>query len=100
VRTGPVQLSSDETLRCPFCGHDYLHHGRVEVFTRLKEDAPSIAVTLDGCNLPVLGASGCNPSSRRQGLLIYFNCENCGRLPVALGIAQHKGNTFVTWESV
>jgi len=39
-----------------------------------------------------------NPSKRRDGIRIAFECEACG--PVQpLVIYQHKGETFVEWES-
>jgi len=93
------QFSNDnpELLCCPFCGDSYLHQGQVEVFNRLSEDAPSVAVTINGAEIPYLGAAGRNLSSRRQRLLIYFECEFCGPLPLSLGIWQHKGGTFVRW---
>lgn len=89
-------LSSYEELSCPQCEQGYLHQRRVEVFNRPSEDANSVAVTIDGCDIPRLGAQGRNPSGRRQGLLIYFECEHCD-LQRALALAQHKGMTFVGW---
>jgi DNA-directed RNA polymerase subunit RPC12/RpoP len=94
-------LTGDETLRCPRCGGDYLHQGRVEVFHRPAEDAPYRGVTVDR-GLPIADLSAANPSERRQGLLIFFQCEYCDLeswdLPLAL--YQHKGRTFVEWRWV
>lgn len=52
-------------------------------------------------------ADTCNPSSRRQGLSIEFECEMChgdmddGKKntlpPFQLAILQHKGNTYIEW---
>jgi transcription elongation factor Elf1 len=94
-------LTGDETLRCPRCGGDYLHQGRVEVFHRKVEDGPWRGITVDR-GVPIADCSAPNPSERRQGLLIYFECEFCdlesSDLPLA--IYQHKGRTFVEWRWV
>ena len=38
----------------------------------------------------------CNPSPRRQGMLIEFYCEGCeGALRLA--VFQHKGSTYMEW---
>jgi hypothetical protein len=86
-------------LRCPSCGYDYLHQGKIEIFNRPHEDGPSVAVTVESCAIPRLGATGRNPSSRRQGMLIYFECEGCDGPFAPLGIWQHKGQTFIEWIS-
>jgi hypothetical protein len=67
-----------DTLRCPHCGADNLHHGKVMVFGRRKlgqerEDGNSYAVVVDGRH--VMRAIGpdieqANPSSRRNGVAI------------------------------
>lgn len=95
----PVELVDGDVLCCPRCGEENLHQCRIEAFNRECEDAPSVAVTIDqhnGSRLPRLGVTGENPSSRRQGLLIYFECEQCDAKP-ALAVAQHKGATLIGW---
>ena len=87
------RLSCDGTLICPGCGNDYLHHGKVEVFERATEDAPSSIVVVSGDG----PHEGQNPSSRRNGLLIYFDCETCDAAPV-LAVLQHKGQTVIEWQ--
>ena len=37
-----------------------------------------------------------NPSWRRHGLAICFECEFCGRTS-ELTIAQHKGQSLLAW---
>jgi hypothetical protein len=37
-----------------------------------------------------------NPSGRRHGLAIAFDCEGCGD-EIELTIAQHKGLTAFAW---
>lgn len=98
---------TDAVLRCAGCGSDYLHHRRVEVFHR-PEDAPReiVGVFVDGqmqCHTErKLDASGDgvlgeNPSLRRGGLLVYFDCEHCDKTTV-LSIAQHKGRSLIDSE--
>jgi hypothetical protein len=93
-------LTGDETLRCPWCGGDYLHQRRVEVFHRHREEGPSVGVTVER-GVPIADLSASNPSERRQGLLIFFDCENCDLEAQDLPLAfyQHKGRTFVEWWS-
>jgi hypothetical protein len=93
-------------LQCPHCDGTYLHQTKVEVFWRGeravdgrmigREDAPSIAVVIDD-GTASLGIPTRNPSTRRDGLLIHFFCENCDYRPT-LAIAQHKGQTMIFWD--
>ncbi len=91
----------DYILICPRCGVDNLHHGDVLHYHR-REDAPTVTKTR------VSGGAitehrdepsdrSHNPSARRGGLRILFECENCGD-GLELTIAQHKGLTCVGWE--
>lgn len=96
------------TLLCPCCGGEYLHHESVKVYDR-NEDAKQTRVTMVGSTIAVATTdserSG-NPSSRRDGLSIDFWCESCSgydeNKPPAktmrLHILQHKGNTYLRWE--
>ncbi len=73
-----------------------------------KEDADEVmlieATTPEGNDRPELAVSftdnnnSRNPSDRRQGMIIRFECENCGPNGIELCIAQHKGNTIVHWQ--
>lgn len=91
-------------LICPRCGADNLHHLGVAVFDR-NEDAPLTVKTLvEGATVAVavLASEGsANPSSRRDGLAIQFECEGCGggtnEDVIELTIAQHKGSTEIGW---
>lgn len=95
------QLRFDnDALLCPCCGGCYLHHGAVSTFTRHAEDADTgiafrINAGTDGSIYRSTQLTG-NPSSRRDGITIEFTCENCGNTST-LGIAQHKGQTFLEW---
>ena len=89
---------------CPNCGSDYLHHETVTVFNRRREDdimAQRTTVAPDGSIRSEMADSygSGNPSSRRDGLTIRFSCEGCEYVST-LGIAQHKGNTQISWVSI
>ena len=96
----------DDSLACPYCDSDYLHQAAVEVFFRKNEDSiDGIKTTSTGGS--VLGyvmassqsndAKNGNPSSRRDGIVIKFICENCCEDPELL-IYQHEGQTFIKWK--
>jgi hypothetical protein len=90
-------------LECPGCGGTYLHQCGVNVFNRSGEDSTEgIRATVDSdvtISSDVSKAAG-NPSNRRGGLVIKFDCERCsdhGRVDYELVIEQHKGNEFTYW---
>ena len=117
-----LDVAIGDVLLCPLCLKDYpdgrgmwLHQTGVEAFFR-DEDAEKgvhgyIAHTKsfitphgDCGNFPL------NPSSRRDGLIIYFFCEWCSGygepeqgdenkpiVTLELHIAQHKGVTEMGW---
>ena len=89
------------SIECPKCGESSgsLHHETVKVFNRDREDELTGFYTEirdtkieTRRNIP----AG-NPSSRRDGVVINFNCEQCGSNVGNLCVAQHKGSTFVYW---
>jgi hypothetical protein len=87
------------TLLCPRCGGHEMHQGRVTVFDR-GDDGEQTAVTTvaDGLTATHLLPSNqvANPSGRRHGLALAFDCESCGG-DIELTIAQHKGLTAFAW---
>lgn len=86
-------------LDCPHCGQANMHHRGVVMYDR-EEDAEITMRTriVRGMvqSVPVPSAGSGNPSDRRDGLAILFECEQCGRLS-ELTFAQHKGDTHVAW---
>lgn len=80
-------------LLCPKCARNLLGHYRVEVFERDEDQKTGVHVVVEGVKATIDQSLAGNPSNRRNGLKIYFNCENCSATPV-LTIEQHKGNTF------
>ena len=95
-------FGASDALGCPDCGQPYMHHGRVEVFTR-GEDAGHVTMTVIEDGRPqvarVPNASSGNPSLRRDGVRIFLTCERCSGSGAdkVLCIEQHKGCTFLSW---
>ena len=106
----------DETrlnlLACPICSpyegqEGCLHHEGVHIFNRKgDEDSPTgLSVFAEGQSVSATSDADTethNPSKRRNGMLIEFWCEIChsglyGKAPLYLAIAQHKGQTEVSW---
>lgn len=85
----------DCNLICPVCGDSYLHHSHVEIFDRVREDAPSTSLRVERGR--VTEGSEDNPSPRRDGLAVTFWCEGCGSQNLVLALWQHKGESFWSW---
>lgn len=92
-------------LLCPRCGGYYLHHLGVRMYER-SEDQPTVTIIeTDGDSVsvrPRQPADGANPSNRRDGMVIKFECELCSSEDgvedvIELIFAQHKGSTEVSW---
>lgn len=85
-------------LACAHCGDGYLHHKDVSVFT-CEQDSDTVRHTLvqpdESLTSEVISQkdSG-NPSTRRDGVTIALDCENCQKTTL-LTIAQHKGVTLM-----
>jgi hypothetical protein len=98
-----AEIAVNGSLCCPDCGNLYLHHSYIVAFHRDGgEDAPrTVETRVDGrranCRIMPSAASD-NPSPRRDGIVIGFQCEDCvTRLELTL--AQHKGQTSITWRT-
>lgn len=101
----------NENLLCAHCGNTYLHHFKVDIFERSKEDSPDgLHVHFLSCDrleinrnavpfVAVDNLMGGNPSPRRGGVTIVFWCENCHGVS-ALHVYQHKGETFLDMHKV
>ena len=82
----------------PDCKSPMMHHDQVNVYCRDDEDLETgimYQVEVDdqkvkGFNDDMAG----NPSSRRDGIVIWLWCERCDVI-TALCISQHKGNTLI-----
>lgn len=91
-------------LVCPFCGGNYLHQVKTSVYQRSEDDDTCTLTVVEGfcTQVTALAPNDGNPSGRRQGLVIRFDCEFSGGdnhpdMPIELCIAQHKGNTLMFW---
>lgn len=84
-------------LECPACHGNNLHHGKIEVFERVEDEKTGLHVSVNNGELMEDKDLNGNPSSRRNGLVVHFKCEQCSAEPV-LAIAQHKGNTWVDFK--
>ena len=88
----------DEVLLCPKCGFDYLHQQAIRLYSR-ADDAKTASVRVCQITGRIEAAvADDNPSDRRQGLVIEFDCEGCGGI-VELAVFQHKGQTLVRWQN-
>ena len=86
-------------LNCPVCGEDgHMHQRTVEVFQRAEDASIGLHVQVLTETVFVGSEMDGNPSSRRQGLRIKFECESCPDKPHFLTIVQHKGSTLIEWE--
>lgn len=93
-----------QQLVCPCCDEPSLHQIRVKTFSRTEdEDKVAVAVIeqMTGSTLTITQADllNQNPSPRRQGLSVVFECERgCHEeTPLTLEIFQHKGSTMIGW---
>lgn len=84
----------DAELLCPNCKGSFLRHDRVEVFERDEDQEAGVHVVVENGKAIIDQSLTGNPSDRRHGLSIHFECEGCSTKSV-LTISQHKGNTFV-----
>lgn len=103
----PAVVDADRygQLKCK-CGSEYLHQGNITVFERGEDGDTTTVIAQDGktvqtSNFP--DRDTCNPSPRRHGLILEFDCEECGSwgekpgVTQRLAIFQHKGCTFMEW---
>lgn len=97
IEIGELHLKNQLELCCPRCGQSMLHHDRITVYQRQKEDGPTTQI-----NISVGGRINArpddkygNPSDRRGGIAIRFWCE-MGCI-FELTIEQHKGSIIIGW---
>jgi hypothetical protein len=85
-----------DDLICPKCGCNNLHHRMVDVYFRPEDAEHGIHTHVGyGGAKTDMDVSG-NPSARRSGLFITFECEQCEGDKM-LDIYQHKGTTYLEW---
>lgn len=108
MKTDPnikLDRNSDKTsaLLCPRCGGNYLRHQGVTFFDRSEDEKIETKIEVGGTTISMsrVPENTGNPSSRRDGMVISFDCEGCGggKAPnrIELTIGQHKGTTEIGW---
>jgi hypothetical protein len=101
VELSPDHYGGEQVLVCPRCGGGYLHHRGVISYDRNEDDKQTIETLVENGTTSVSvvpSTASRNPSSRRDGIAIQFECEGCGD-SFELTIAQHKGVTLVAWRA-
>ena len=86
------------TLSCGGCGNPCLHATRTDVYDR-EEDVETgrhVAIIRDKM-VSIDQNIKRNPSPRREGLSISFECELCSYI-TQLHVLQHKGAVFLVSE--
>lgn len=75
----PKFASNNEFMICPICDYpEHIHTEDVEVFNRTGEDSESgLHVRISELTLMQDASMLGNPSGRRQGIRIFFMCEEC-----------------------
>jgi hypothetical protein len=98
IHMDPGYRDGANALTCPRCRYPYLHHGRVVIYDRGQDDEQVTKTTVNGSVAVkrVRARGSGNPSSRRHGLAIRFQCEGCDETS-ELTVEQHKGMTFFAW---
>ena len=97
-----IDRGSVQELACPRCGGEHLQHTGAVFFNRAEDAETLVQIEVSG-NATSTGvvpsASSGNPSSRRHGMFVRFDCEQCSAPGdvLQLNIAQHKGATELSW---
>lgn len=94
-----IEITDGNALLCPNCGGDYLHQRSASVFFRETDDSDTGKFVRCTSEKVHEISHIHNPSPRRDGVLIQFECEDCPADP-ELAIIQHKGATYVEWHSM
>lgn len=77
-------------------GSDYLHFVGLEVFDRREDANTGQHVSIFGDEITVTDDLTGNPSSRRDGVCLYFYSELGPNIKMKL--SQHKGETLVDFD--
>ncbi len=97
LKFGNREENFGSELQCPNCGSSHLHQKIVDVYERHEDARTGLHAQIKD-NKSITDANMTdNPSPRRQGMLIHFNCEECTTSPI-LKIFQHKGTTYMDFQ--
>lgn len=86
----------DQILQCPKCQSTYTTVIGVEYFHRILPNGIRVAIAKMIVNVDDNMTN--NPSPRRDAVIIRIECEECQQC-YAIRYIQHKGQTFIEWES-
>lgn len=86
-------------LNCPNCNGAYIHHYKIEIFSRKEDAKTGLHICTEYDQISIDQNLIDNPSPRRHGLKIYFNCEEC-KVQSRLALFQNKRNTMFSFESI
>ena len=86
----------DNAIVCAHCKGENTHLRSVETFSRAEDASTGTHVVADIYQGSVIVDAdlSLNPSSRRDAVIVYFECEYCDKL-TELRIIQHKGNDYI-----
>ena len=89
-----VPMPKAGEILCAHCGSEYVKHTYIDVFQRNGEDAlTGLHTSIGDGESTACTDMTLNPSKRRDGFFIDFDCEPC-RGVTRLRIVQHKGHAF------
>lgn len=92
------EIDAQNVLVCPACNSPNLHQTAISTFFRKEDAVEGVFKKIDSSGVFYTHPNR-NPSPRRTGFLIAFACEQCNADP-ELAIYQHKGSTYVEWETI
>lgn len=87
----------ERTLQCPSCKGEYLHQVEVVAYWGGEDKGTGLKMVSSPERCFIGTSMEGNPSPRRQGLTIRFDCESCSA-ELLLSVVQHKGQTLIQWE--
>jgi len=110
----PISDGEWDAIDCPGCGENNLHQRGIEAFFREEDSPTGIHAIIDPLvqNINTKALQRPNPSSRRDGIKILFDCEHCHGTQTyvdgsvhgphrsefyEMHIVQHKGSTYIYW---
>lgn len=89
-------FGSQTGLKCAHCDHCETHVQGIAWYRRTEDAKLCNTAVVDHFKCSEIETDGvCNPSDRRDGMHIVFNCESCFEYS-SLTLAQHKGLTFIS----
>lgn len=93
----------EQILQCPKCQSTYTRVVGFEYFERVEDAESGLHVDVWRSKAYFDTDLDGNPSSRRGAVIIRFECESCisngDKFIHQLKLIQHKGQTFIEWES-